>query len=92
MAKSYFFGLKKGLKLVLGSQKNFNQIGQKLPKYGQKLFSSPKVQKVAEKFFVGKIGQKMTKMVNVCFLGLKRVQNVILGPENKSVQIGQKIS
>ena len=93
MAKSWFLGLKWVQKVVLGLEIFFVQ---KWPKYDKKLFSRPKEDPKSGSrpkiFFCPNWSKNVRNMAKSCFLGLKRVPKVVLGPEKIFLPIGPKIA
>ena len=77
--------------------KNFSAKSvRKWPKFGQKTFSRPKEgQKCGfwpRKIFQPNQSENGREMAKRCFLGQKRVKNVVFGPEKIFSQIGQKMA
>jgi len=94
--KSWFLGLKRVEIVVCGLQFFLAKLVEKWPKYNKKLYSGPKKGPNSgfwpKKFFRPNWSKNGQNMAKSCFLGLKRVQIVVFGPEKFFGQIAQKMA
>jgi len=82
--------------VVCGLQFFLAKLVEKWPKYNKKLYSGPKKGPNSgfwpKKFFRPNWSKNGQNMAKSCFLGLKRVQIVVFGPEKFFGQIAQKMA
>ena len=96
MAKSCFLGLKRVQIVVFGQEIFFGKIGQKWPKYGEKLFFRPKKGPNSgfwpRNFFLTKLVKKWPKYGEKLISGPKKGPNSGFWPKFFFGQIGQKMA